>query len=364
MKTPAILNRVDDNWFLPRSPSDSRLFHADDTDNIEVLSSQVGQGYSQFIPLQDDLTLSIHDYTLNQHRVIGRVDSRNSVEFEFRLAGRDAGYSSFIPHFGLKEFEIKPAQKRHFNIEVWFKQPALTTYCQAFVERLSPQAQNNTEYIVQSIYRHQGGGSSSTLMGMLNQIFDRAKASGRQLTLEQILTDALYNEVLTFQDSSRSPITPAMEQVIGRILSCPYQGPTRRTYLEHQALALVKLYLEAIVHRCSHEADLDYIYQASTILRNQSANPPMIEALARQVGTNRFTLTQGFHTLYETTPFGYLRNCRLLQAKRLLMAADLSVTEVAAAVGYTSRNRFATAFRQKIGLNPKAFQMRIWQQAN
>ena len=72
-----------------------------------------------------------------------------------------------------------------------------------------------------------------------------------------------------------------------------------------------------------------------------------------------------YTTLFRsTTPFGYLRNCRLLQAKRLLMAADLSVTEVAAAVGYTSRNRFATAFRQKIGLNPKALQMRVWQQAS
>ncbi|MGD1931769.1 MAG: helix-turn-helix transcriptional regulator [Leptolyngbyaceae cyanobacterium] len=309
------------------------------------------------------MTLSIHDYVLNQHRVIGRVDTPNSLEFEFRLAGRDAG-SSFIPHFGLREFEIKPAQKRFFNIEVWFKQPALTTYCQAFVERLSPQTQSNTECIIQSIYRHQGGGSSSTMMGMLNQIFDRATAPGPQLTLEQILTDALYNEVLTFQDSSRSPITPAMEQVIGRIFSCPYQGATRRTYLKHQALSLVRLYLEAIVHRRRHESDLDYVYQASTILRNQSANPPTIEALARQVGTNRLTLTQGFHKLYGTTPFGHLRNYRLLQAQRLLMTSDLSVTEVAAAVGYTSRNRFATAFRHRVGLNPKAFQMRVWQQAS
>ena len=363
MKAPLVLNRSND-WLLPGSPSDSRLFHADETDNIEVFSSQVGQGYSQFIPLQDDLTLSIHDYILNQDRVVGRVDSHHSIEFEFRLAGRDAGYSSFIPHFGLREFEIKPAQKRFFNVEVWFRQPALTTYCQAFVERLSPQTQSHTEGTSQSIYRYQGGGSSSTLIGMLNQICGRARTPGLQLTLEQILTDALYDEVLAFQDASRSAITPAMAQVIGQIFSCPYQGATRRTYLKHQALLLVRLYLEAIVHRRRHESDLDYVYQAGAILRNQILNPPTIEALARQVGTNRLTLTQGFHTLYETTPFGYLRNCRLLQAKRLLMAADLSVTEVAAAVGYTSRNRFATAFRQKIGLNPKAFQMRVWQQAS
>ncbi|MGD1948137.1 MAG: helix-turn-helix transcriptional regulator [Leptolyngbyaceae cyanobacterium] len=358
MKTPLVLNRSDD-WPLARSPCDSRLFHTDDADEIKVCSAQVGQGYSQLIPLQDDLALSIHDYTLHQPRVAGRVDLGNCLEFEFRLAGRDAGYSSFIPHFCLKEFEIKPAQKRYFNIEVWFKPPALTTYCQAFVERLSPQTQSNAEGIIRSVYRHQGGGPKSTLMGMLNQIFAQTKVSELKLTLEHILTDALHNEVLTFQDSSRSPITPAMEQVIGQILSCPYQGKSRRTYLECQALTLVELYLEAIVHRCRYEADLDYICQASAILRNQSVNPPTIEVLARQVGTNRRKLTEGFHELYGTTPFGYLRYSRLAQAKRLLMTSDLSVTEVAAAVGYTSRSRFATAFCRSIGLNPKAFQMQV-----
>ncbi|MBE9103328.1 helix-turn-helix transcriptional regulator [Vacuolonema iberomarrocanum] len=363
MKTPLVLQYSDD-WFVPGSPSDSRLFHADDADQIEVCPSQLGQGYCQAIPLQDDLAILIHDYTLNQYRVVDSPGESNCLEFEFRLAGRDAGYSSFIPYFGLKNFGIKPARKQYFNVEIWFKQPALITYFQALMERLSPQTRGTAERIMQWIARCQGGSSSSTLMGMLNQISGRAKAPGSQPTLEQILTDTLYAEAIAVNDIARSPITPAMQQVIGQILSCPYQGATRRTYLECQALSLVELYLEAIVHRRRHEADLNYIYQASTILRNQITNPPTIAALARQVGTNRLTLTQGFHKLYGTTPFGYLRNYRLEQARRLLMTSDLSVTEIAAAVGYASRNRFATAFRQRTGLNPKAFQMQVWQQAS
>ena len=61
-----------DDWFLPGSPKDSRLFHADDADRISVCSSHVRQGYSQAIPLQDDLTLVIIDYILNQPRVMDR----------------------------------------------------------------------------------------------------------------------------------------------------------------------------------------------------------------------------------------------------------------------------------------------------
>ena len=363
MKTPLVLNRSDD-WFLPGNPNDSRLFHADEADYIGVCPSHIGQGYRQVIPLQDGLTLSIHDYTLNQHRVIDILDKGNRLEFEFQLAGFDAGYSSFMPYFGLREFGIKPSQKRNFNIEVWFKRPGLITYFQALMERLSPQTRDIAEEIIQSIYRCQIGGSGSTLMGRLNQIFDQTKAPGPHSALEQILTDALYAEAIAFNDASRRPITPDMEQVIGQILSCPYQGKIRRTYLMRQALALVELYLEAIVHHHKQETNLDYVYQAGTILRHQIVNPPTVEALARQVGTNRRKLTEGFRQLYGTTPFSYLHNSRLAQAKRLLMTSALSVTEVAAAVGYTSRSRFATAFCQRIGLNPKAFQMEVLPQAS
>lgn len=358
MKPPLVLNRSN-NWLIPGSPSGSRLFHVDEADQIRDCSSHIGQGYFQVIPLQDDLELGIHDYTLHQHRVIDILGRVNCLEFEFRLAGPDAGYSSFRPYFGLREFHIQPAQKRYFKVEVWLKRPALIRYFQAFIERLSPQIQGNAKRILQSIYRYQGGGSGSTPVEMLNQIFDRAKAPGPPLALEQILIDALYTEALAFNDASRRPITPDMEQVIGQILSCPYQGVTRRTYLKRQALALVGLYLEAIAQRRRHEANLDYVYQAGAILRTQMANPPAVEALARQVGTNRRKLTEGFHQLYGTTPFRYLRDCRLAQAKRLLMLSDLSVGEVAAAVGYTSGNRFGKAFCQKIGLNPKAFQMQV-----
>ena len=82
------------------------------------------------------------------------------------------------------------------------------------------------------------------------------------------------------------------------------------------------------------------------------------------MGTNRLKLNQGFHTLYGTTPFGYLRSHRLSQAKRLLMTSELSIDQIAEAVGYSSRSRFATAFRQRMGLNPKTFQRHVWQDSS
>ncbi|NET39662.1 MAG: helix-turn-helix transcriptional regulator [Cyanothece sp. SIO1E1] len=207
---------------------------------------------------------------------------------------------------------------------------------------------------------------------MLNQIFDGAMAQKRSetiayeppLTLAQIATDRLYSEAIDLGYAACRPLTSAMERLIGQILSCPYQGSTRRTYLEHKALALVSLYLEAMIQPPLSETDLNCIYQAASVLREQIVSPPTVEMLARWVGTNRFKLNQGFHRVYGTTPFGYLRDCRLAQAEQLLMTSELSIEKVATAVGYSSRSHFATAFRQQMGLNPKAFQMQAWQWAS
>ena len=154
-----------------------------------------------------------------------------------------------------------------------------------------------------------------------------------------------------------------MEQVIGQILSCPYQGTTRRIYLEQKALQLVSLRLETMVQSRTTKIDFFCICRAADILRKHLVNPPTVEALARQVGTNRLYLNQGFAQVYGTTPYGYLRSCRLWYARRLLMTSDLSISHVATAVGYTCRSHFATAFRQLMGMNPKAFQMEAWQRA-
>ena len=300
-----VLNHWRD-WLLPGSPSDSRLFHSDSSDRILVCPSHLGQGYFQEILLQDDLTLFICDYTLNQDVLVDVSSERERLELVFQI-GSNAGYSFFIPSYGSKEFDPKRARKRVFKVKVCFKRPTLITYFQAFLERLSPQTHCVAERAIQAVYRYQGGGSSSTLIGMINRIFDCAIASDPHFTPEQVSTAALYAEAIALKYAIRSPMTSVMQQVIGQILSCPYQGAARRIYLECKALELAGLHLKGMIRPCLKEFDLNCIHQAAAILRNQIVNPPTIEALARQVGTNRFYLNQGFREVYGVTPFGYSR---------------------------------------------------------
>ncbi|MEM8611746.1 MAG: helix-turn-helix transcriptional regulator [Cyanobacteria bacterium P01_H01_bin.105] len=353
------------DWNIPGSSEDPRLLHCDPSDIVFIHPKDICQGYSQEIWLQDDICLVIIDRTLTRSVMIDRHTSGTSIEFEFELTGSQAGYSYFFPHLDTRNLAFLSASKRTFKVEVFFKLPALTNYFQAFIDRLTPQKKPIVERFLQIIYRYYYGcGTGRTTTATINQLFDPAIKPYSYLTFEQILSNALYSELRALGYELSCPITPAMGSVIEQILSCPYSGATRRTYLKQKALELVNLYLDAMLELRLEDDDLSCVYQAEAILRENMVNPPTLENLAKQVGTNRRKLNEGFRTVYKTTPFGYLRNCRLNQANWLLMTSELSIGEVGAAVGYTSRSRFASAFRQRSGVNPKAFQLQAWQYAS
>ena len=51
---------------------------------------------------------------------------------------------------------------------------------------------------------------------------------------------------------------------------------------------------------------------------------------------------------------------RVQKAKELLEAAPLSITEIAAAVGYDDPNQLARVFRKAVGVSPSAWRRDRW----
>ena len=357
------------DWLLPGSHSDPQLLHADVDDRILVCHPDWGRGYRQEIPLREELSLLFIDYTFNRAIVTDAVGAGDRIEFEFHLAGNYAGYSLCIPCFKLRQFGVRHPKQRVFKVEIFFKGSALVDYAQSFIERLSPEAHTAAERILKAVYTYQGGDARATIARMLRQVFgcssDGPSNVKRHMatSIEQILSDRLYTESFALNYATYSPITAPMQKCLEQILSCPYQSIHRLNYLEKKALALVDLRLNALLSP-AQDYEASRIHDAAALLRSQMLSPPSLASLARQVGTNRLKLNQGFHTLYGTAPFGYLRSHRLSQAKRLLMTSELSIDQIAEAVGYSSRSRFATAFRQRMGLNPKTFQRHVWQDSS
>ena len=350
------------DWLEPGSYTDSRLLHSDKSDRVLVCPSHLGQGYIQEIILADDLTLVIENYKLDRDLIIDIPCHDRFVQFSFPLKGSNAKHSLFDVCFGLREIHIERSHRQVFKVGVVFTKSAIVTYLQEFMARLSPQTLDVAEQVIRSINLYQRGYSTSSIREMLEIILLNKIDTDLDGTLEQILSNTVYSEIQEIDYARNNLFSATMEGVIGQILSCPYQGATRRAYLKQKALNLVALYFEAAMLRSRlNSSDLDRIHQAGKILKSQSLNPPTTEMLAKQVGTNRLKLNQGFHQLYNTTPFSYLRDYRLRRAKSLLMTSELSVEEIATTVGYKSRSNFATAFRQRFGINPKTLQMQVRQ---
>jgi AraC-like DNA-binding protein len=158
-------------------------------------------------------------------------------------------------------------------------------------------------------------------------------------------------------------ITPSMRTVLTQMLQCPYQGGTRRLYLESKALELIALSLAHALPDGEPSPplpslrpdDIERIHAARDLLLHTLEEPPSLLALARHVGLNDFKLKRGFRQVFGTTVFGYVRDQRMAQARQLLEQQRLNVTEVACAVGYANPSQFAAAFKRKFGVNPASY---------
>lgn len=160
--------------------------------------------------------------------------------------------------------------------------------------------------------------------------------------------------------------TSAVSSALRQMLTCPYKGLTRRLFLESKALELMACQMEYLTRHEGNRVpkkprlklksrDIEKIYQARDILNREMENPPSLFDLAKEVGLTHTRLNQGFHEIFETTVFGYLRSIRLETARSLLEAGEMNVTEAAFTVGYSSLSHFARAFNQFTGVNPGVY---------
>ena len=157
------------------------------------------------------------------------------------------------------------------------------------------------------------------------------------------------------------PISPAVNVILHQLLNCPYQDTIRQLYLEGKVLELMALQANQFTEstklipmaRRLKSDDIERIYHAKQILLNNLINPPSLTDLARQVSINDFKLKQGFRQVFGTTVFGYLHQHRMEQALLMLRSTEMTVTQVAQAIGYANPSQFSAAFKKKFGVLPK-----------
>ncbi|MCW5849682.1 MAG: substrate-binding domain-containing protein [Anaerolineae bacterium] len=88
------------------------------------------------------------------------------------------------------------------------------------------------------------------------------------------------------------------------------------------------------------------------------ADPLSRDELADYAGVSPRHLTRCFDEEVGISPITYLNRFRILEAKRLLVRGDKSITEVAIEVGFSNSAYFAEMFRRETGVSPRDFQRR------
>ncbi len=99
--------------------------------------------------------------------------------------------------------------------------------------------------------------------------------------------------------------------------------------------------------------DTVLVKAAQRLLREQLANPPELDDLARQLGSNRRRLNSAFQALCGQPVFGWFREERLRRAHELVCRSSVALWEIAATLGYASPANFSRAFGARYGLAPR-----------
>jgi AraC-like DNA-binding protein len=308
------------------------LIHSDLFDVTWQYPSQLGQGFVRQIKLREGIDLEISQYQPRDTVILKLPEREHPIEYTFLLldeAGADR--PALGGQYSLWGSGTAPA-------EVAEHHPAKSTQIEVNVH-IEPE---------QFLAQWQG-------------------ISDQPPTLQHLIkpNSELYH-------TRTGTMTTAMQTAVQQVLHCPFQGITKRMYLESKVWELMALLIE---HESGHPADpstsqqpanqqrtdwlkpddVDRIHCAREILVQRIDNPPSLIELARQVGLNDCTLKRGFRQVFGTTAFGFLHDYRLEQARRLLEERCMNVSEVARAIGFVNRSYFAAAFRKKFGVTPREY---------
>lgn len=149
-------------------------------------------------------------------------------------------------------------------------------------------------------------------------------------------------------------VVDAMERLFG-LLDKPNAMPILRPLL----LREIHFWLLSATHGSllrqlgrtnSHAARIS---EAIVHIRRNYTEPLRIPDLARTVGMSESGFHQHFKAVCGTTPLQFQKRLRLLEARRLMISRDYSVSSVADAVGYESPTQFSREFTRMFGLPPR-----------
>jgi AraC-like DNA-binding protein len=93
---------------------------------------------------------------------------------------------------------------------------------------------------------------------------------------------------------------------------------------------------------------------AAAFIRSRFAEPLTVDAIAGAAHLSVASLHRHFKAATGMSPLQYQKRLRLLEARRMLLAGDITAAAAAASVGYLSATQFNREYRRTYGIPPAA----------
>lgn len=104
---------------------------------------------------------------------------------------------------------------------------------------------------------------------------------------------------------------------------------------------------------------LPHLRRARDHIDRNYRDPLDLGTVAAVAAVSKYHFIRCFEEAYGETPMRYLTRRRIERAQDLLRSANLTVTEVCMAVGFTSLGSFSARFRRIVGESPVAYRNRF-----
>lgn len=133
--------------------------------------------------------------------------------------------------------------------------------------------------------------------------------------------------------------------------------------LPYQKIKVLELLLylynaENLSNQCVTEyqaEQIELIRQIHEQLLNSLEKRITIEELSKQYLINPTTMKALFKSVYGTSIAAHMKEHRMRKAAKMLLESDMSIAEIAFAVGYDNQSKFSTAFKDFFQMLPKEY---------
>jgi transcriptional regulator GlxA family with amidase domain len=97
------------------------------------------------------------------------------------------------------------------------------------------------------------------------------------------------------------------------------------------------------------------VARAMRLISRDLSRRPTVDEIADAVGLSRTHFSKRFHFMVGVSFAEWSSLIRIREAKELLKVIDLSITAVAAAVGYSDVTTFERVFRKQESMSPRSY---------